>query len=148
MTLDEVVTEFEGLLAEARSYPGNAHGYPGKEVADSWFAREHSANLWARTLVERTALTRFEAIPWGPSVVSQFPSDNWKLRVLHVERLVGSLRNLRDELRLLGPTLDASGARVEARRWLHWPGWGPVGVVLGVGGIVATVIVGLKWGPF
>lgn len=151
MTLDEIVTEFEKLLAEARGYPLDAHGYPGKEVADSWYARERDSNLWARTLVERAAPARFEAIPWGPSVLSHFPGENWQHRVRHLERLIGSLRIVRDEQQLLGdapPRSRPATRPPKSSSWLSRHGWQAVGTLIGLVGLILTAIGLVAGGSF
>ncbi len=152
MTLDGVVAEFERLLAEAHEYPVDSHGYPGQEAAHSWYRRERDTNLWARTLLERIAPARLDSIPWGPSVVSQFPSDDWRHRVRHLERLVGALRNLRDEVNLLGaPPVVRTAPTAPVGKgsgWLSRHGWPAIGTVLTGVGLLLTIAIALAWGPF
>lgn len=149
MTLDGVVAEFERLLAEARDYPVDAHGYPGQEVADAWYRRERDINLWARTLVKRLAPDRFEVVPWVPSSVSTFPGRNWEIHVRHLDRLIGALRNLDDELELLGPAPAGEPAASEpAPRapldsgpgWLARHGWQALSAGIGLAGLAVAIV--------
>ena len=154
VTLEGAIGEFEALLQEAAGYPRDAHGYPGKEMAERWYARERDANLWAQALIKRISPAQLDLIPWVPSVVSQFPARNWELRVRHLDRLSAALRNLRDELELLAPVPSAVKSIPfephprRAEGWLERHGWQAIGTLLTITGVGVSLVVGLKWGPF